>query len=101
MKKTKFALKCAGTLAVTGVCTAALFAAGSGAAAKGSDSSRVTTEKIQPNTRMINEENACVPKKEIAAMEAPDFEETIEKMRRLTPEEIDEMYERFKNDITE
>lgn len=34
-------------------------------------------------------------------MEAPDFEETIEKMRRLTPEEIDEMYERFKNEIPE
>lgn len=54
MKKTKFALKCAGTLAVTGVCAAALFAAGSGAAAKGSDSSRVTIEKIHPYTLMIN-----------------------------------------------
>lgn len=100
MKKTKFALKCAGTLAVTGVCAAALFAAGSGVAVW-SDTSRVTTEKIQPYTRMINEENACAPKKEIAAMEAPDFEETIEKMRRLTHEEIYEMYERFKNEISE
>ena len=101
MKKAKFALKCAGTLAVTGICAAALFSAGSGAAAEGSDTSRVTTKKIQPHTLMINEENADAPKKEITAMEAPDFEETIKKMRRLSPEEIDEMYERFKNDIAE
>lgn len=101
MKKTKFALKCAGTFAVTGVCAASLFLAGSGTAAEGSDTSRVTVKEIQPYKQMINEENAVATKKEITAMEAPDFEETVKKMRRLSPEEIDEMYERFKSEIPE
>ena len=34
----------------------------------------------------------------IFAMESPDFQETIERMRQLSPEEIDNMYERFKQE---
>ena len=108
MKKAKFALKCAGTLAVTGVCAggiligSSLIGATSDASARdmANRAEQYTVKKIQPYKQTSNEENACALKKEITAMEAPDFEETIEKMRRLTPEEIDEMYERFKNDIT-
>lgn len=49
--------------------------------------------RYDPNAFETADEND----KGIFAMESPDFQETIEKMRQLTPEEIDDMFERFKN----
>lgn len=37
--------------------------------------------------------------KSIASMESPDFQETIERMRQLGSDEIDDMYEQFKNEM--
>ncbi|MDE7231397.1 MAG: M56 family metallopeptidase [Oscillospiraceae bacterium] len=52
--------------------------------------------RYDPNVFENADENAD---EGIFAMESPDFQETIEKMRQLSPDEIDDMYERFKNEM--
>ena len=113
MKVAKVALKCFATLAVTGLlAVGVLWGCGmidqttashadnrEYAAATEFDNTPNSVSEIrqyEPNALDTADEN---DDKGIGAMESPTFQEIIDKMRQLSADEIDDMYEQFKNEM--
>ena len=116
MKITKIALECLCTLVVTGVLVVVVLLGSAFAndgmktngkdcaqrsAAMSADCSLDKVCEIQPYDQNVWENKNTNSEEGIMAMESPDFQECIESMRQLTPEEIDDMYEYYKNKATE
>lgn len=119
MKISKIALECLFSLAVTGVLAVVVLLGLLGSEfvngrtkAKDMDyaqrSSVVSAEysldtvcEIQPYDQNLFENKSTNSDEGIMAMECPGFQETVEKMRQLTPEEIHDMYEYYKNKTAE
>lgn len=115
MKIAKVVLECFATLAVTGIMTVGVLwgygLIGQTATASEKNTEYAANAAIDTSPNSASEIRRYDPSQletvgknnngNVVGMESPDFQDTIEKMRRLDSGEIDDMYEQFKSEVTD